>query len=1238
MGNLIRTVGFGGTNDPVQKRTVGILSDGSVVMMVADMHQAGVSGDGGDGSGLPKYHFYHSTDRVNWTLKATFNAPAAGTQNTVNTFCVDSANNLHVAYRHYTGSAWSVRYRKLTYAAGPTWTVGTEVILAAGPPSGYIYMSLLDIDTVGNSTECVVVGAYWYNTASGAKKTGVQQYVRTTGGTWVTHAIDVTISGDSHLGYADDMTLSGDNQTVIGGDNIGIYSWYCNRKGSNGTDHGDVVYIVKINCATGARIGRYTVLGGWFKGYGGGFRKFWLFNTGSNQFTLAGVTDTFGFKTTLYRYSFNRSTNAISSVTPAATSGMRFNGFLTRNGYNHNWCAVAYNGEDEFFFFGMYAGYAAVAMAKISGGSVTFDSGFHKWDNAYGGTGGTYDTDGRFKAPTVAPIEQIFSGATRNWSSSRVDAMMFHHRTSGTPQSFRMESRSLLVPLAPNNLRPASGSTITTDRPTISANIRLALYYPQMRVKNQWQIASDAGFTTNLKTITETDDEFEAAHATSSPYNALVWHSETLTAVNELTQGTWYIRARTQDYSGNFSPWSSSVSFVVTHPPAGADLYPTAGAVFLYQGVGNVTFTWRFTDPSPYDNQTAYQIVVENAEDGSIVADSGKVTSSSQSAVLAIPVSGKDVALRWRLRLWDSDDIVGSDSPYHVFYVADPPAPTIDSPLDGAVLSSGIPTISWTPGIGGTKQQQRYRLMLTQGGNLIYTSDWVTSLDTSHTLPVGYLRNDQQYTIRVEIQDDLGLQGFDEISVSTDWVEPTGPADDWEVYLSEYAKRGFVYITWTDANMDEDFSSWNVYRRPRGESNWTQIATVSSGAGRYAHRDYFVGSGRTYEYTITQMVDRFGDLIESIPTKVVRVVPDADNYWLIDPVVPSQSIPLYQVTSDPFTEEYEQETIHIIGAGRHVEYGDRLGYAGSIASQLRDKFVSGVVRENYALNPALSYHSTSGSLPDKWLFTSTGTVGELSHGAYETQNPSPSGKTPYRFYAGGLGVLGTDNIRVEQQIQGEDLPDKMKVPGATVVLSAWVAVSPLNSDKRFQLNVGWLDAANVQVGSQQNSAPLDPAVDGVESYVPPLGIDASAGNATQVWRRLRFVTTVPDPLPVGMTGIIIKVRLIGNGGVESPGEIILGGVQFETGQMTEYFDGDQFGGSWAGEPYLSYSYGTGYYTARQQRQALERIKAQKTWVYLRNAFGDLWRVAPGDISVQRIAGVGRSEFVDIEMPYQEVEF
>lgn len=66
--------------------------------------------------------------------------------------------------------------------------------------------------------------------------------------------------------------------------------------------------------------------------------------------------------------------------------------------------------------------------------------------------------------------------------------------------------------------------------------------------------------------------------------------------------------------------------------------------------------------------------------------------------------------------------------------------------------------------------------------------------------------------------------------------------------------------------------------------------------------------------------------------------------------------------------------------------------------------------------------------------------------------------------------------------------------------------------------------------------------------------------------------------------------------------------------------------------------GTSLVSARQQKEALENLYLLKKPVYLRNPFGDLWYISMTDVDIQRISGVGLSEFVDVTVPYQEVGF
>lgn len=63
---------------------------------------------------------------------------------------------------------------------------------------------------------------------------------------------------------------------------------------------------------------------------------------------------------------------------------------------------------------------------------------------------------------------------------------------------------------------------------------------------------------------------------------------------------------------------------------------------------------------------------------------------------------------------------------------------------------------------------------------------------------------------------------------------------------------------------------------------------------------------------------------------------------------------------------------------------------------------------------------------------------------------------------------------------------------------------------------------------------------------------------------------------------------------------------------------------------------TGGTTARQKRVRLKKIQDVDGQLWLRNPFGDTFKVNVGNMSISRIAGVGGSEFVDVTIPYAEV--
>lgn len=59
-------------------------------------------------------------------------------------------------------------------------------------------------------------------------------------------------------------------------------------------------------------------------------------------------------------------------------------------------------------------------------------------------------------------------------------------------------------------------------------------------------------------------------------------------------------------------------------------------------------------------------------------------------------------------------------------------------------------------------------------------------------------------------------------------------------------------------------------------------------------------------------------------------------------------------------------------------------------------------------------------------------------------------------------------------------------------------------------------------------------------------------------------------------------------------------------------------------------------TARQKKQALEKLKNSNSWLRLYTPFGDSFKVSLGVLQFTRVPGVGRQEAQDVTIPYMEV--
>jgi hypothetical protein len=483
---------------------------------------------------------------------------------------------------------------------------------------------------------------------------------------------------------------------------------------------------------------------------------------------------------------------------------------------------------------------------------------------------------------------------------------------------------SVTAPPTPTVITPATGGpTIATNTPTLGATLGAAT--EGRTTKAEWQIATDTGFTANLKTVTEADTKLRTSGATT----------EVVPSASKLSQTTWYLRARAIDQYGQAGSWSAYTTFTVAHAPTAVLRTPANDATILFESP--VQLGWTFTDPSSSDTQTAYQIIVERNDTGASVLDTGKITSTSNTGNATISASYKDVKLRWKVRLWDNDNVAGSYSSYGLLTLSDVPTVTITAPTDAQVLTTGQPTFTWTDDANTTQYSRRIVVVRVSDGVTVYDSGTTVTTSQSHTPASVILQNTEFYTATIYVTDTVGMTGSATRNFSASYLAPDSVT--FLVDEANFDELGYVYVDWNATTPDGFFVDWKVYRRLVMATDWDLIFSSTDPDLRVFY-DWIVPTGEVYEYAVTQSAGRFGSIIESPIVQTESRSLEGTHYWILNPYDPTDNIRLSGVTDDSYTDDYEEAELIIIGRGRKVNHGTRMGYSGSLTCKLRDDDIS----------------------------------------------------------------------------------------------------------------------------------------------------------------------------------------------------------------------------------------------------------------------------------------------------------
>lgn len=401
-----------------------------------------------------------------------------------------------------------------------------------------------------------------------------------------------------------------------------------------------------------------------------------------------------------------------------------------------------------------------------------------------------------------------------------------------------------------------------------------------------------------------------------------------------LQQGDWYVRVRCVDVWDQVGAWSAPSSFSVSHPPSVVNPWP-----YGEKGFDDEAFPvrWTFGDPWKGDSQSAYRIIVRDPA-SNVLVDTGKVSSPFNAVYVDIDEIWKEQILGLSIQLWDRDD-VPSEVWTGSFRHSTAPYIHLDYPAPDEVVITGQPDLDWDVDFAPGQSQKSFHIAFIRRDNATvqYKTAVTPSALTEWHPPSVVLKNVTDYQLALTVTDTQDLYTTLLRNFSTDYVRP--PTLHCAAYDTNYEEDGFVTILWPGTTVDPQFIEYRIYRKNVDieDSEWEHIGTVADSDQEEFH-DWSTSGPYHYKFSITQVVMLYGARVEGLQDEYGDVLQvQSSHYWLIVPDEEKLNTKLYHITDDSYTSLIESNEHVIMGGGKRVVFGGRIGMEGS----LKGKIMSG---------------------------------------------------------------------------------------------------------------------------------------------------------------------------------------------------------------------------------------------------------------------------------------------------------
>ncbi|MBW3113481.1 hypothetical protein KYJ26_16630 [Bacillus sp. MCCB 382] len=348
-----------------------------------------------------------------------------------------------------------------------------------------------------------------------------------------------------------------------------------------------------------------------------------------------------------------------------------------------------------------------------------------------------------------------------------------------------------------------------------------------------------------------------------------------------------------------------------------------------FDASGDSTFAWQYSDANPSDSQTAYQLQIVDASNGTVVLDTSKIANAQTNHTIIGGTLANNKQYQFRVRTWDNSDTAGPYSDYGVFRTSSKPTVTILNPQQDQTVPFASLTVSWSMSDPESEGQSAYNVeLLSEVGDVVWSSGKVQD-SRSRSLTLGQaLENGLSYRVRITVWDGQNVPSVPaEIPFAVSYTPPKSPIVS---VVSETAYVDISILNPEPTGSEPTIVGNDLYRRKQG-GDWIRIAKNIFAS----YRDFSVASGETYEYKVLAI----GDNLTSSESTVHQASISLRGIWLYDINDAENTLHNFRYDGDGRSSQWEIEssTMRFKGRTRPVtETGEMEDYVVPFALILKE--------------------------------------------------------------------------------------------------------------------------------------------------------------------------------------------------------------------------------------------------------------------------------------------------------------